>query len=74
MSRLLAILSLTFLLISCSTFRPEPGVSLSTCPPPVWMDAPVAAELENVPQEGYANFWQWVARVEKLNMQLEACR
>jgi hypothetical protein len=38
------------------------------------MDAPVAAELEKVPQEGYANFWQWVGRVEKLNSQLAKCR
>jgi hypothetical protein len=38
------------------------------------MDYPVAAELEKVPQEGYANFWQWVARVEKLNESLLACR
>ena len=72
--RYLLVVIIPLLLISCSTFRPEPGVSLSTCPPPQWLDAPVAAELEKVPQEGYANFWAWAARVEKLNMQLEACR
>jgi len=64
-----------FLAVSaCSPFRPEPGVSLSTCPHPVWLDAPVAAELEKVPQEGYAHFWAWLAKIEKLNEQLAACR
>jgi hypothetical protein len=38
------------------------------------MDAPVAAELEKVPQEGYREFWAWTARVEKLNGQLAKCR
>ena len=63
-----------FLAVSACAFKPEPGVSLSTCPPPVWMDAPVAAELEKVPQEGFGQFWAWLARIEKLNQALLACR
>ena len=65
---------LSFLLISCSVFRPDPGVSLHVCPPPQFADEPVAKELEKVPYEGFTNFWQWFGRIEKLNQQLEACR
>lgn len=47
---------------------------LSTCPP--WPEAgpKVAAELERVPYEGYEDFWNWVARLDTLKRQLDACR
>lgn len=33
----------------------------------------VAKELENVPYRGYENFWEWLARINKLRMELEIC-
>ena len=44
------------------------------CPDPVWADSKVAEELENIPFEGYEDFWSWVSRIERLNEALEACR
>jgi len=47
---------------------------MSKCPPPQWADVKVAEELENVPFEGFEDFWGWVDKVEKLNESLETCR
>jgi len=44
------------------------------CPDPVWMDAPVAEELEDVPFEGHEDLYSWMSRIERLNEALEACR
>lgn len=46
----------------------------SLCPPPVWADQKVAEELDTIPFEGYEDTWDWIAQVERLNEQLEACR
>lgn len=47
---------------------------VSACPPPQWPDEKVAEELEAIPFEGYEDFWDWMARTEVLNEQLEICR
>jgi hypothetical protein len=46
----------------------------SSCPPPRWADEKVAEELENVPYDGYEDFWQFMSDIETLNRQLEVCR
>ena len=32
----------------------------------------VAAELENIPYSGYEDFWEWLARVDKLRQELSS--
>ena len=46
----------------------------SVCPPPVWMDAPVADELEGIPFEGHEDLYDFLAQIEVLNQQLELCQ
>lgn len=31
----------------------------------------VAEELERIPYKGYENFWEWLARINKLKQELE---
>lgn len=31
----------------------------------------VAEELQNIPYQGYEDFWEWIGRVDKLRQELE---
>lgn len=33
----------------------------------------VEKELKNLPYQGYENFWEWLARINKLRQELENC-
>lgn len=33
----------------------------------------VSEELKNIPHQGYENFWEWLARIDKLRQELEIC-
>jgi hypothetical protein len=69
---ILSVVILTSLL-GCSYFHPQ-DAQTNTCPPPVYLDQPVAEELKKIPQQGFENLWAWLAKIHKLNTQLEACR
>jgi hypothetical protein len=68
-SRLAPLWIVLFFLSGCAS-----GVVPSDCPPPRDPGAEVAEELEAVPFEGFEDFWRWMADVETLNRQLDACR
>ena len=66
---MLSLISPVILLCSCSM-----KVDYNLCPVYPVGGKPVAEELKNVPYEGYEDFWEWVARVNKLREELELCR
>lgn len=68
-SRLSLMLLGTSFLIGCAS--ESVGIN---CLPPAWPDERVWEELDNVPITGYEDFWEWMARVEKLNGELEVCQ
>lgn len=45
----------------------------NTCPDSRKPDEKVAEELDQIPFEGFEDFWDWMASVEVLNEQLDAC-
>ncbi len=55
------------------------GIGLCSCSTKVCYERPVypvggpkvGAELQNIPYEGYENFWEWIARIDKLRQELE---
>lgn len=49
-------------------------VDYNLCPAYPVGGKPVAEELKNVPYEGYEDFWEWIARINKLREELELCR
>lgn len=49
-------------------------VVANACPPPSYPDTKVAEELENIPFEGYEDFWDWMDQISKQNDQLSVCR
>lgn len=70
--KLIYILSLilaVIVLCSCST-----TVSYNICPSYPVGGEKVAEELEKVPYDGYEDFWEWIARINKLREELELCQ
>ena len=67
-------LSLTLIAVSFLTGCATGVTATGACPPPQYPDAAVGAELEGVEFAAHEHFWTWMARVEKLNQQLETCQ
>ena len=44
------------------------------CPSYPLAGSKVAKELENIDFEQYSNFWEWMARIDKLRQELELCK
>ncbi len=44
---------------------------VSSCPPAIFADETVAAELETIPFEGYEDLWDYLAQIERQQEQLE---
>lgn len=65
---ILSLIFLATLLWSCS------ATTYSNCPIYPIGGQKVAEELQNVPYQGYENFWHWVARLDKLRQELELCK
>lgn len=57
------------LLLGCSTKG-----NFNYCPAWPYGGAKVAEELENVPYDGYEDFWEWIARLYKLKQELDICK
>ena len=55
------------------------GIVLCSCSSAACSDKPVypvggpkvAEELQNIPYQGYEDFWEWIGRVDKLRQELE---
>jgi len=63
----LPVVLITFALSGCST-------AITACPPPVYMDEPVAEELAEIPFEGFEDLYDFLAEIEVLNQQLDECQ
>lgn len=61
------ILSIILCLNSCAP------VSSDYCPVYPVAGEKVAAELEKIPYQNYENFWEWIARINKLRQETELC-
>jgi hypothetical protein len=61
------ILSIILCLSSCAP------VSSDYCPIYPVAGEKVAVELEKIPYENYENFWEWIARINKLRQETELC-
>ena len=57
------------LLLGCSTKG-----NFNYCPAWPYGGTKVAEELENVPYDGYEDFWEWIARLYKLKQELDICK
>jgi hypothetical protein len=57
------------MLLGCSTKG-----NFNYCPAWPYGGAKVAEELENVPYDGYEDFWEWIARLYKLKQELDICK
>lgn len=71
-SKLLRVLSFTVLLSlsGCASY----DASLTKVPPPPCPDDKIAEELENIPYDGFEDFWSWLDRVYKFMDQTSIAR
>lgn len=69
LNKVMFIILLVILLLGCST-----TASYDNCPYFPIGGKKVAEELENVPYQGYEDFWEWIARLYKLKQELDICK
>lgn len=62
-------LAVMLFLSSCTTENYDKNF----CPVYPLAGAKVAEELEKIPQEKLAAFWEWIGRINKLRQELELC-
>jgi len=50
------------------------AINYDNCPVYPIAGENVGKELENIPYSGYENFWEWLARINKLKEELDLCK